>query len=725
VTAPWILHISDPHLGDVSPGQGLDDEKVQLKGQPDLETTQTVFKRTLQRLAPAVKEHGKPAVVAVSGDLTYRAHADGFDQFAKLLADRADLLPEPGRIVVVPGNHDVVWDKRPGTKPRYANFLAATRAHGCATPLLDGVDFKAGDETGALKAGVVKKPHVVATDELLVVPLNTSNYCGEFVDIRGAWTESEWKNALKPLGADRQTVLAQLKRLRQHDMARVSRPQLAALGELFDALGIARERDDDRVRVCVMHHQLLPVSTREERKTFESLVNLGQVRRTLAEYGFDLVLHGHKHESSLYWDLPSTHSEDLRAPVRRMLVIASPGHFDVGTPTMRALFLDGNGRARNLRVRTFLGAGSAGPLEQGDDQRIALWLGAMEAETSQRTTIRAPGAHVAYARIRSRFELDGPGPVGNFVCEVEDPADAAMLPPDYPDTGFDDPQRWFSELVGWWQRERSELVARGLVSFNHGERIRTRWGDQVARAVKQLNGRENSSRALIVLIAPAETGRYDKDWRKIEEGGTYPAFALAEFSVRHVANKRYLDCFAWFRKQEMQYWWPVNLAEVALLQEEVRAGLKKATHTGRVVTFSAIALWKDALPRVAVPEVDRLIEQPDRLWTLAAALAFPSTAADEAHADWRAVLEDLRGGAREEPPRPKEGLQALGEALERFASLPEAEPLEVTLKAVGDLLNQYAASAEQQTLNRPTADLIRERCDALEAAVEAALGGTS
>jgi 3',5'-cyclic AMP phosphodiesterase CpdA len=317
--------MSDPHLGDVSPGQALDDEKVKLTGQPDLETTQSVFRRTLTRLAPVVKNHGKPAVAVVSGDLTYRAGQKGFDQFVKLLADRADLLPDPAQIVVVPGNHDVVWDEKPGTKARYERFIGATRTDGCVTPLLDGVDFPSNDETGALKRGVAKKPHLVDTEELLVVPLNTSNYCGEFVDVRGGWTENEWKTALKPLGSARDAALEQLKRLRQHDMARVSRAQLAALGQLFDARGLPRERgDDERLRVCVMHHQLLPVSTREERKAFESLVNLGQVRRTLAEYGFDLILHGHKHESSLYWDVPSAQSEDLRAPLRRMLVIASP-----------------------------------------------------------------------------------------------------------------------------------------------------------------------------------------------------------------------------------------------------------------------------------------------------------------------------------------------------------------------------------------------------------------
>lgn len=724
MTQPWILHMSDPHLGPVSAGQALDDEKVKLEGQPDLETTQRVFKRTLARLDKFVAKHGKPSVVAISGDLTSHAAPKGFSQFAGLLHEHRDLLPDRAKVVVVPGNHDVVWDETPGSPERYEGFLSATREEGCVTPLIDGVDFAADDDSGTLFSGVVPERHVARTKDLLVVPFNSSNYCGELVNLRDAWDQEQWNAALAPLRDGCEEALKQVKRLRQHDIARVSRGQIEAIGRLFDRLSEERERGgDERVRVAVLHHQLLPVSAREERKAFESLMNLGLVRRTLAAYGFDLVLHGHKHESSLYWELPSPHSSDLSVPARRMLVIASPGHFDDGAPTMRALFLEGNRRGRNLRVRTLLGAASGErKLNEADDQAVPLWLGAMDAETKTRTTIHAPTAHVAYGRIRARFELDRSAEIGNFVCQVEDPRDAMELPLDYPATGYDDPQRWFTELVGWWQRERSELVARGLVSFNHGERIRTRWGNQVARAVKQLNTREDSSRALISLIHPAETGRYDRDERRVEEGGTYPAFALAEFSVRHVGNRRYLDCFAWFRKQEMQYWWPVNLAEVAMLQESVRKEIEKPAHTGRIVTFSAIALWKDALPRVAVPEADRLIEQPDRLWRLAAALAFPTTADREVRSDWRTILADLRGGARKQPPRPTEGINALREELDRFAGLPQSQSLDSILAALRGLLNQYAASVNQETLNPATAGLIRERCDDVQAAVEAAIG---
>jgi hypothetical protein len=46
----WLLHLSDPHLGG---SVSNDDDKIVLT-QQDLETTQTVFLRTLRKLGQFV-----------------------------------------------------------------------------------------------------------------------------------------------------------------------------------------------------------------------------------------------------------------------------------------------------------------------------------------------------------------------------------------------------------------------------------------------------------------------------------------------------------------------------------------------------------------------------------------------------------------------------------------------------------------------------------------------
>jgi 3',5'-cyclic AMP phosphodiesterase CpdA len=723
----WILHLSDPHLGIVSPGQELDDPKVLLDRQRDVETTQRVFRRTLESLRQFVDGRGKPDAVVVSGDLTYKATQEGFDAFTKLLAEEVGLLPDHSRIVVVPGNHDVVWDEEPSSDARYDGFLGATRDQGCATPLIDGRDFSTADPV-TLAGDVQDHPHIVSDERFLIVPINSSNYCGALVEIEGAWDGAQWERTLEPLGADRDKALEQLKKLRQHDVARVSRFQVTALRQLFDRLGLSVDRaGDGRVRIAVLHHQLLPVSAQEELKTFESLVNLGFVRQALREFGFDLVLHGHKHQSALYWDFARRDFDPIDAPLRRLLVVASPGHFRAGTPTMRALALSGSDVAANVDVTTFNGVEAyVNEPQVGEEVMLPLWLGQMESESSEQQILRGATAHAVYSRLRALYELRAERTAYNLVCELDTPTEASTLPPDYPPTGSEDAQAWFTELVAWWQLARSRLVEDDVLPFNHGERIYSRWGDQVDRAARLLNEREDSSRGLISLISPEETGRYERDTRPLDEG-TYPAFALAEFGLTSRNGHRELDCFGYFRKQEMQYWWPVNVAELALLQEAVLARLKKGyrARLGRLVTFSIIAHWGRELPRVAVPEIDRAVEHDERLWQMAAAIAYPSNAdAGQARRDWQRILAELRGSGRERPPVPAHGHRLLLEHVERATRLNPSKAADETLVSLRQLCQLYDAvrGAPPNAANR---DLIERAVADLEQAANRTLGDRS
>lgn len=665
----WILHISDLHLGEVSPGQALDDHKV-IVPQEDLETTQRVFRRTLASLKEYVDRLGTPAALVVSGDLSYRAKRDGFDAFIALLDEHAGLLPARDHIVVVPGNHDVEWDAEPGTSLRYELFLEATRAAGCATPLLDGVDFNTvGDTT--LSPDAVDIPHVVDHPDFVIIPLNSSNWCGTVTQIAGGWNSETWLEKLEPLGDGRDEALEQLTWVRQQDMPRVSQAQIDALRQLFELKRLQIDRGGDpRPRIAVLHHQLLPVSTRVEMKPFESLVNLGLVRETLSNFGIDVVLHGHKHESGIYWDF----ARRARDPImleRRTLVVASPGNFQPHMPVMRALELRGSPRARNVRIVTFNGVdGASATPEVGPEVTLPLWLGQMETESMERTTLRGRTVHETYARLCGHFELSSATSLSNVVCEIADASDSEHLPDDYPDTGATDRQRWFGDLVEWWQLSQSRLVREGVLPFNHGERIRSRWGDQVDRAARLLNERGHSSRGLVLLVDPDETGRRESDPRPLDRG-TYPAFVLAEFSLSERAGRKELDCFGYFRKQEMRYWWPVNVAELGRLQREVLTKLDQAlgVRAGRIVTFSAIALYGTDVPSVAVTALDRATEVEAKLWDLAAAVALSNDADPEAsRLEWQRILNELSGEGRQAPPVPALGHLVLLDALNVFVA---------------------------------------------------------
>jgi hypothetical protein len=194
-----------------------------------------------------------------------------------------------------------------------------------------------------------------------------------------------------------------------------------------------------------------------------------------------------------------------------------------------------------------------------------------------------------------------------------------------------------------------------------------------------------------LLIDPSETGRRDGDTRPLSEG-TYPALVLAEFGLTERNSRRELDCFAYFRKQEMRYWWPVNVAELRLLQQEVAELLDDdhRAHLGRLVTVSAIALYGDEIPRVAVTQLDRLIESEDGIWQLAAAVAFPANPdSAEALAEWERILDELAGGGRPAPPVPARGHEVLLEKLRQFERVAPDSAASGVANALEELCRIY------------------------------------
>jgi hypothetical protein len=150
---------------------------------------------------------------------------------------------------------------------------------------------------------------------------------------------------------------------------------------------------------------------------------------------------------------------------------------------------------------------------------------------------------------------------------------------------------------------------------------------------------------------------------------------LAEFTLVTRNGRRELDCFAYFRKQEMRYWWPINAAELKQLQDDVRRQLDKdhRADPGRIVTFSAIALYGDEVPRVAVTEIDRAVDEEGAIWEMVAAVAFPdSAAAAKGRSRWARALEELEAKDRRRPPRPRLGHEVLLVELDRVAAAAPA-----------------------------------------------------
>ncbi|WP_265942230.1 hypothetical protein [Dechloromonas sp. A34] len=146
---------------------------------------------------------------------------------------------------------------------------------------------------------------------------------------------------------------------------------------------------------------------------------------------------------------------------------------------------------------------------------------------------------------------------------------------------------------------------------------------------------KTTSKAIALVVDP---GR--------DFGGDSPfaSFCFVQFCLR---PDKTLDCIGYYRAQEFQSWWPVNVAELRYLQLEVA---KKATVTpGKITTISPYPrLSKDQdnirqPTKVAVPLIDQWVDNhPVRIAKIALMLTNNTATPDpEGILFWNRCLADL------------------------------------------------------------------------------------
>jgi 3',5'-cyclic AMP phosphodiesterase CpdA len=182
-----LLHLSDLHLADATAKIDVTgDYKVDALPLEDRQRRTSTIRNTLRQLGRAL-ERAEVALdaIVISGDVTVQGQPNGFDLLPKVLDELATAKPPNERILIVPGNHDVVWGTKPGMRDRYENFLKL-RAHGYKTAYLDGVDI---DRNGNLQNqdNSPPDPYIVAHDSsFIVIGINSANHCGVESDLTWA-----------------------------------------------------------------------------------------------------------------------------------------------------------------------------------------------------------------------------------------------------------------------------------------------------------------------------------------------------------------------------------------------------------------------------------------------------------------------------------------------------------------------------------------------------------
>jgi 3',5'-cyclic AMP phosphodiesterase CpdA len=678
-----ILHLSDLHLSQAEFDEPLGDYKLNVIPAPDRVRRTTMIRSSLRSLGQMLLDRGdRLDALVVSGDVTYRASEDGFALLADTLGELGGALPAPEQILVVPGNHDVRWFTPPSSHERYSTFVTGVRSLGYRTPLLEGIDILPDGEL----VPTATNPVVLTEDKTVaILALNTTNHCG-IEQVTSPEVQAAIDALTEGLLDDRNlAILRQDWQSRgRFDIARLDPLQRRWASELLRRAVAQLPRPP--LRLAVIHHQLLPVNTDEEIKPFESLTNLGEVREFFAANDIDLLLHGHKHASGIYEDRYVTSSQ---AGARgRILLVCSTATVGMGQTSQGEIAKVIDVRAdlptiRRVIITSIPARGEGIPLraeELAAAKEHVLGRGDVASGVFAGRTGEAVYEQLIDVLSNSREQV--PRPV---LCRIDDSQSARFMPSTYPPvSGYENRlQEWFNTMVDWWQRRRA---GRGM-EFNHGERLRDYRGDidQIEQVVHALRSRSDSSRGVVALLDPKNDQIGNPDAR-------FPAFVLAQFLVADGA----VHAIAYFRKQEMIYWWPINVAEIARLQAEVIAGLEvhgQHLAAGSIITVTALPIVGYSVPRVSVPLVDRIADDAhgEMLRNVVALVASNVPNRADTFTWWQEIFDDWRPTEKPAPdgdPAPSYGLEVLAELINEVAA---AHKVDTELEQIVELLRHLAS----------------------------------
>lgn len=682
-----FLHLTDAHVSQAGVALYRDDLKVVIPSIP-AGKREDALDQLFARLAENLKEGGRRLdAVIFSGDAQHQGAAGGHELVFDLLTRHLGPFgATPDRIVATPGNHDVPRDTLPGSVERYADFCKAWCDAGCIVPWLDGID------PWPLPRDKMDRHRLLAADRRWAIfPINTSNWSHvssilpkPLGDVWDAIPDTMAPG--DPEGASR--LRAQLQSLARYDMARVSERQLEALRAIIsDTAAPDRGR---QLRVAVMHHHLRSPSFREELKPFSDMSNLEQVRAFLRGSDMGVVVHGHKHEHATYFD--HIYVDDGEEAYRTMVV--SGATFDTGREkeAMRLLDVEGLPHTPQVTIRPLPLSRAGVPWQPGPPTVRRLWVQKSRTGDPVAVVPSAPvtieGSDIDEVYVRACAAASSDAARGTLIVHLDLPDDGGSrlpLPADYPlpdALGDDQRVEWLRDLVDWWQRDRSQLEHR--IPYIHGARLRRYGGkiDQIKRIIDLLKTKE-STRAVAVLVDPF------RDFNPPPAKEEFASFCLVEFRRRARSDgNTVVDAIAFYRAQEFARWWPVNIAELRLLQTEI--GVACGFRPGRITTVAADARTIARSPtQVAMPIIDRLLDQaPAKLHLLADALARGIVRSDRqraAVADLREALGELRSAANAVYSNDGisvaiEGLRALADYLSVGADAADADAATIVVK---------------------------------------------
>lgn len=279
-------HLSDLHVGPLHSRPSVDLNH----------TERAVFSNHLDFYTRFLGESKKhiPDYVIISGDLTSYASEKEFninkkfirDVFDKLAKHHQDEETKP-RVIITPGNHDLDW-----SEGQYSEKVARFAS------LSDDLEGKAISPVSTHENNRIL---VDGHKKLIIAPINSCRWGGiedkDISEISDVFRQlNSYSNISDPSKlAEVESALKKLDNLSRLD------PGYVDLSDLDFIRSKLPEDHNDYIKIGVIHHNLSHLPQRDVQK-FDTILNAGIVKKNLMEMDFDLVLHGHKHQSNLSYE---------------------------------------------------------------------------------------------------------------------------------------------------------------------------------------------------------------------------------------------------------------------------------------------------------------------------------------------------------------------------------------------------------------------------------------
>lgn len=545
-----VLHVSDLHYDSEQKTAGKVDSKV------DIGIVSSQEKEFFEQLKKYLTDH-KVNLFVISGDII-----NGWDREAqkKFSKDFIKLIKNYGYkesdIIVVPGNHDVKKGSPISSEERYKEFYNSWKK--CKLPYLDG--YK-------------KKAQIFYNEEnsLMFIPLNTSNWSQVKIIINEKIqkhiemiTDNELKKEF-----EKQFI---------YDATYVSKEQIDFLQEEIKKI----ENHESYTKILIQHHHLVAVDDSIEVKEMGDILNSEEIKNFIKDNNIKVLLHGHKHSEKAFYEYLNKDNESYK------LLISSASNLNKNSFFQVLKFSN-----FNVEILKY-------------DRKLNFIPNYFSINDALNTnyTIVIEDSNITnlYNKLIA-LAVDKKNVNKQFICNLDltkHNTKEFPIPIKYP-KDIKEQNAYEKDIykhVEWWQQDSTIYDD---ISELHGPKLKKFQGyyNQLEYIYQKLSKENNSktSQAIAVLIEPTKDFQNDKK---------YPSFISCQFIVREKDDKKFLDIYANFRKQEMRHWWALNIVELYKLLIDMKSRLGNDFQLGKIVTISNIITCakENAFGRSYVSSID-------------------------------------------------------------------------------------------------------------------------